>query len=253
MMKSIDFDPAARYYDAFVRADFDVAFWVQESSSRQGRCLELMCGTGRLSLPILRAGRALTCADYSRGLLDVLRERVKAESLPAEVVEMDARELSFADPFDFIFIGFHAFSELSTDQDAAAALASIRRCLSARGSLMCSLQNPAQRRAALTGEWKDFGDAPLPGTPNRVAVRGRYQLREDDLVVGEQVYRELDPQGREVGGLVLPLKFRLYDEAHFRRLADAEGFAVTLLYGDYDRSSYDPERSPFAIYELRVR
>jgi len=97
-VKSIDFDPVARYYDAFVRADFDVGFWVREATARQGRCLELMCGTGRLSVPILRTGRAMTCVDYSHGLLEILRQKVREERLPAENVEMDARQLSFDHP-----------------------------------------------------------------------------------------------------------------------------------------------------------
>lgn len=98
-MKSIDFEPVARYYDAFVRADFDVRFWVQEATARQGRCLELMCGTGRLSVPILRTGRAMTCVDYSHGLIEVLRQKVRDEGLPAEVVEMDARTAPHQSPF----------------------------------------------------------------------------------------------------------------------------------------------------------
>ena len=93
-MKSIDFDPVARYYDLYVQTELDVPFWVEEARRHAGRRLELMCGTGRISLALLRAGFALTCVDYSAGLLAVLREKLARErGLVAEVVEADVRHL----------------------------------------------------------------------------------------------------------------------------------------------------------------
>ena len=29
-----------------------------------------MCGTGRVSIPLLKAGRKMTCVDYSKGMLE---------------------------------------------------------------------------------------------------------------------------------------------------------------------------------------
>jgi len=53
-MKSIDFDPVAHVYDLHLTATFDLAFWVEEARRHPGPRLEVMCGTGRISLPILR-------------------------------------------------------------------------------------------------------------------------------------------------------------------------------------------------------
>ena len=82
-MKSIDFDPVARYYDLCVHPDFDLPFWVEEARRHPGRRLELMCGTGRISLAILREGLPLTCVDYSAGLLSIFREKLSREGLAA--------------------------------------------------------------------------------------------------------------------------------------------------------------------------
>jgi hypothetical protein len=50
-VKSIDFDPVASYYDLCVETDLDVPFWIEEPRRHPGHRLELMCDTGRLSLP----------------------------------------------------------------------------------------------------------------------------------------------------------------------------------------------------------
>ena len=61
--KPIDFDSVAVLYDIYVRTDFDIPFWLREAKTVAGKVLELTCGTGRVSLPLLRAGVDLTCVD----------------------------------------------------------------------------------------------------------------------------------------------------------------------------------------------
>ena len=54
-MKPIDFDLDASYYDHCVQTDLDVPFWIEEPRRHPGHRLELMCATGRLSLPLLQS------------------------------------------------------------------------------------------------------------------------------------------------------------------------------------------------------
>jgi hypothetical protein len=55
MEKSIDFDLVADLYDAYVKTDLDIGFYMDLCKGRE-QILELMCGTGRVSLPLIRAG-----------------------------------------------------------------------------------------------------------------------------------------------------------------------------------------------------
>lgn len=70
-MQSIDYDSIAEIYDLYVTADYDVPFFVSEVAGVKGPILELMAGTGRLSLPLVEAGARLTCIDSSQGTLVV--------------------------------------------------------------------------------------------------------------------------------------------------------------------------------------
>ena len=251
MGKSIDFDRVARYYDLHVGADFDLAFWVEEARRHPGRRLELMCGTGRISLPIVRAGLALSCADYSAGLLRVLQEKLAREELAAPVLQADARALPFAGSFDFIFIGFHAFAELATPEDQLAALGSMKGALRPGGSIVLALHNPAVRGPALDGAWKDLGVFAIPGTTRRLEVRGRYLFDPGTgLAEGAQTYRELEPDGRCVRETTLPLRFLLINLAQLEALAAQAGLRIVLCWGSYAREPFAPGESPVLIATL---
>ena len=70
-MKNIDFGFVADLYDSYVNVSFDIPFYQSLCKGYHGNILELMCGTGRVSLPLIKDGVQLTCVDYSKEMLDV--------------------------------------------------------------------------------------------------------------------------------------------------------------------------------------
>ncbi len=89
----IDYDRVANVYDLYVTSDLDIGFYVEEAAKVRGKVIELMCGTGRVSIPLLEAGVDLTCVDASEGMLERLQERLRARDLEARVVQADVRHL----------------------------------------------------------------------------------------------------------------------------------------------------------------
>ena len=56
MDKNIDFGTVADLYDVYAQWDFDVPFFEEACRALDGEVLELMCWTGRLSIPLLEKG-----------------------------------------------------------------------------------------------------------------------------------------------------------------------------------------------------
>ncbi|MDQ5828114.1 MAG: class I SAM-dependent methyltransferase [Chloroflexota bacterium] len=131
----IDYDRVADVYDLYVTSDLDVGFYVAEAAKARGKVLELMCGTGRVSVPLLEAGVDLTCVDASEGMLERLEERLRAQKLEARVLRADVRYLDLGEEeFDLALIPFHSFSELVSKRDQELALRAAYGCLKEGGA-----------------------------------------------------------------------------------------------------------------------
>ena len=92
--KPINFDFVADIYDLYVNVETDIPFFLKETEGFEEEILELMCGTGRVSIPLLEAGRKLVCVDYSRGMLDIFRSKISKKNYNVNLIEQDVAELN---------------------------------------------------------------------------------------------------------------------------------------------------------------
>ena len=247
---NIPWDRVARYYDAYVTVDFDVPYFVGKARAADGPVLELMCGTGRISLPLIEAGVDFCGVDLSPAFTAALEAKLANRGLSARIVTGDARTLDLGQDFALIFIGFNAFAELLGQADQCAALRAIARHLAPQGRAIVTLHNPAIRRLTLHEEWSRLGCFDLAGGGS-VEIDMRYGLDSGtDRVSGEQRYVECGPDGSRGEPFTLPIRFELIELERFAALARACGLRLDRVVGDYDESPYEPARSRFIIVEL---
>src|SRR3712207_4663213 len=246
----IDYDRVADVYDLYVTSDLDVGFYVKEAGKVRRRVLELMCGTGRVSVPLLEAGVDLTCVDASEGMLARLEERLRARKLEARVLRAGVRHLDLHEEFDLALIPFHSFSELVSPRDQELTLRAVHGCLKEGGRLICPLHNPAIRSRSADGALRLNGSFPT-ADGGLLVVSGFETLDEGSGVVDRvQLYEFFDASSNLRAKRVLPMRFALIDRSEFAELANAARFIPVALYGDYDRSEYLEGSSPFMIWVL---
>lgn len=247
----IDYDRVADVYDLYAAQDLDVAFFVAEAGKARGKVLELMCGTGRVSLPLIEAGVDLTCVDASDGMLAGLRKKLRERGFEARVVRQDVRRLDLPEEkYDLAIVPFHSFSELVVPEDQELALRGIRRCLKPGGRLICPLQNPVVRAAHADGALRLNGSFPDAG--GLLVVSGFETHDESTGVVDRiQLHEFFDASGDLRAKRALPMRFALIGRGRFEALAGAAGFEAEALYGDYGRGDYREESSPYAIWVLK--
>ena len=134
---SIDYSRLAEIYDIYVRVTQDIPFFLRETKKTDGSVLELMAGTGRLSLPLLAAGIDLTCVDRSPEMLVILRKKLAARGMIAPIYQMDVCQLALARQYDLILLPFNSFSEITSQADQLLALRRIYDHLADGGRLVC--------------------------------------------------------------------------------------------------------------------
>lgn len=250
-MPAMDYDRVAELYDAYVQGDFDLDFFKREAGRTSGEVLELMSGTGRVSVPLIESGARLTCVDASRSMLDRLEEKLKRKGLRARVVQADVCELALDAFYDLIFIPFHSFAEITDEIQQRRALGRIYKHLTDQGRFICTLHNPAVRLKESNGQKKLLGRFPLTPGDDTLALWSQEQYDRDKRIVnGKQFYEIYDSSDRLRESSYLDIAFYAHDRASFESLAGDAGFRVVDLYGSYDRSAFDETISPVMIWVL---
>ena len=250
-MEINNYDYVADLYDIYVPATFDIDFFITETKKTSGEVLELMSGTGRISIPLIEAGVKLTCVDLSAGLNAILEDKLQKMGLKADVYQMDVCELELQKKFDMVIIPFSSFAHITSPDDQRKALAHIRQHLIPGGIFICTLGNPKLRQKAVDGQLRLFRTYPLPDTQGQLLLWISEDISDDDEQVVEamQLYEEYDAKGVLQSKRLLELHFRLSKKDEFEELAKAAGFKVKALYGDYTYSEFSDD-SPAMIWFL---
>ena len=248
-MPAIDYSRVAHFYDAYVNTDFDVSFFLNEAKEAP-RVLELMSGTGRLSIPLIESGVQLTCVDNSPDMLALLRKKLVDKKLSACVHEMDVCDLALKGPFDLIIIAFHAFAEILGRDDQRKALAGIQRLLITGGRFICTLHNPPVRLKSVNGKLSQRGKYLLPDQGTLFLSAIQHYDAANQVVNGTQFYEAYDAFGEMESKSFADIQFYLHQKDEFEELVKSEGFSILDLYGDYSHSQFGKDKSPFMIWKL---
>ncbi len=249
-MPAMDYSQVAHWYDTYVKTDIDVPFFLNEAKSSD-RVLELTSGTGRLSIPLIEAGVSLTCVDNSPEMLAILRQKLAAKGLSANVYELDMCNLALQEKFDLIIIPFNSFSEIISLDEQRKALKGIRNCLTETGRFICTLHNPSIRLKSVNGQLILRGKYSLPDGDGTLFLWSVEEYeRENSLVKGTQFWEIYDQNGVMQRKSFVDIQFYLHQQEEFIELAQSHGFHLVNLYGDYSNSEFQRETSPFMIWVL---
>lgn len=237
----MNYDPFARYYDADFR-DYheDLPLYRELARRTGGPLLELMCGTGRVLLPLAAEGHTLTGVDISPAMLHIAAARLQASDVSAQVtlIEGDVRSLSLPEQhFALAFVAVNSFMHLEAVRDQLACLSNVRRALTRRGLLVLDLFSP------------DLHE--LLREDNRLVLDREYELDGNhvqkfiaiDSDVASQlsrityIYDETDPSGR-LARRTMHFNLRWLYRFELEHLLARAGFSLRNLYGSYDLDEY---------------
>jgi SAM-dependent methyltransferase len=251
-MPYVDYSKVAEWYDLWVQVDFDIPFFLQEAQGCRS-VLELTSGTGRVSLPLIRAHVPLSCLDSSAEMLAILRRKLHEQGLSAPVYEMDATSFALPQQFDLIIIPFNSFSEFADPAAQRQVLATVRSHLEDGGRLIVTLHNPQVRLKTIHGQVHPIGKYALPdGTGTLFLSNWERYDPGTQLVTGALFYELYDREGILQSKRLVEGKFYLHSRQTFEALLHAGDYQVLALYGNYERAAFDAEQSPFMIWVLRM-
>ena len=214
----------------------DVAFYLTEAKQTRETVLEVGCGTGRILLPVARAGCSIVGIDNSRQMLARCRARLAAE--PADVAarvrleQHEMRDFELDTRFPLIIAPFRVMQHLTTAEDQLKFLAAVGRHLAPGGRFIFDVFNPRFDRLVAAGG-EEHEDTPEQRLPDGRTLRRTYRIVRvrwlDQVSESELVYYV---DGKRY---VQAFEMRWYLLAELRHLLARAGFRVVEMYGDFER------------------
>jgi SAM-dependent methyltransferase len=234
---------AEQYDHEYRRRRDDVAFYLALAARHDGPILELGCGSGRLTLPLARAGHEVVGVDGSATMLARARTRLAQAGLSAALYRADFRALTAARPlgrrrFPLVICPFNAFQHLYDRVDVERFLAGVRAHLSPGGRFVFDVMNPdlawlsrdperrwgrTRYRDPRTRRWMTYSHELAYDAPLQIAFMTLY-------------YSPVGPPGRATktaGETRAHLTHRHFFPCELEALLHYNGFRVVRREGDF--------------------
>ena len=268
-----DYAPFYDWENARTLGKRDVPFWRHLALQAEGPVLELGCGTGRISLPLGRAGVPLTGIDRSAAMLAYARTRLRRARLTDRValVQGDIRHLPFPsadegrrDPgsgirfgvprsrvpspesripgpgspgFAVVVAPYGILQSLLHERDLVLTLAEVHRVLRPAGTfgleLVADLPSWEEYRRRVSLE----GWRGRRGGTHVTLVETVRQDRERQRTIFDQEFTERRGRSRRVHRF--SLAFRTLSVPQMARRLERAGFEISALLGDYRGRAWD--------------
>lgn len=180
---------APELYDLlFDSLDFDIPYWIDVARSAGGPVLEAACGTGRILLPIRKAGFDIDGFDASPAMVARLKERARTHGLDVRAEVADMRDFSMGRRYARIFCGFNGFAHCETIEDQLAFLRRSLGHLEPDGALVLHMSYPGP------AYWSEPEGKPVLEHETPRPGGGKLQLWDDRKkdVVGQRQDSEVE-------------------------------------------------------------
>jgi SAM-dependent methyltransferase len=280
-------DDYAAFYDwenARTVGRRDVAFWRGVAQRAGGRTLELGCGTGRVLLPLAKAGVSIVGIDRSEPMLARARMRLRRLRTPvsASIVRGDIRQLPFTPPsvtggdavkndgrdsrargagrktaaplvsrggFDRVIAPYGSLQSLVRERDLTDTLRAVARVLPPGGTFGLDLVPDVPRWQEYSRRVSIRGRRGPSGTPVTLIESVR-QDRDRGLTIFDQEF--VEGAGRTSRTHRFSLTFRTVGIQPLRRRLERAGFRIDAVLGSYDGAPWDPRADVWVILASKV-
>ena len=218
------YDRIASFYDPWSRSvTEDVGFYVDEALTSGGPVVELAVGTGRIAVPIARAGIDVIGIDSSPAMLAVARAAADDAGVSSRVDLRlgDLREPPVTERVPLVICPFRSLLHMETEEEKLRALRAARCLLVPDGRFVFDVFSPSRADIEETdGRWLErepgiFERADWDETARTLTL----SVRSDGSVTSFGLH-----------WLSAPEWLRLLDEA---------ALAVDAVYGWFDRSRHE--------------
>jgi SAM-dependent methyltransferase len=226
-------------YDALYPAPHPDAVDTLAQLAGGGRVLELGVGTGRVAIPLARAGVDVTGVDLSPEMLAVLRAKDPQCLVTAHLQDMTV--LGLPGEFDLVYAIGSTFYHLLTQEDQLRCLRAVAGVLRAGGLFLCHgyLPDPARWRQGLVPRREGSAE------PSHCMLDASWHDPVTQRITARLIYLHDGTFD------ILPIEHRYVWPSELDLMAASVGLTVADRWDSWARTPVRPESSDiFHVYRL---
>lgn len=232
-----EYDPLADLYDLEYSHDYDHALWLTLAGREAGTVVEWGAGTGRIAIPLARAGHDVTAVEVSGEMAARGRETCSA----VEWAVGDMRNVKLGRRYGLGVCAFNSFLCLLSVEDALAFLRNAREHLEPGGLL--GIEVSAFSPEELVNESggptfrHDFTRELPDGRLDRFSVSS-YDAASQIMQM-RLFYEMYDASGRLESRRAHDLRIRIVGRAELELMLRLSGFVLEGVYGGFEGEPFE--------------
>jgi SAM-dependent methyltransferase len=248
----------ASLYDVFA-FDGDLPLYLELAREQGRRVLEVACGSGRVLVPLVRAGFDVVGIDVSPHMLELARAKLDTPPTPAgraRFVQADMREFHVEPAeFDVAISAVKSLAYLTERDDQLRCLQTIAAHLRPGGLLAIDFLHP--RPDWVGAAQGSMQDDLLQHVPDRGFTLSRVEsVVSTDLArqirVIRSAYEVVDDRGNVVTKRFVEWPYRWTYRFEAEHLLERAGFRIQSVYGGYGREPFTSDSRAMVFLARRL-
>lgn len=250
---------SGEYYDLIVGCASDnfseknISFWIQMTKKYcaiGSRILELACGTGRITIPLVREGFNAVGMDNSESMLNLARKKSLGLA-NVEFKEGNIENFESGSKFSMIFLAEDGFGQLTTIEQIESCLACVKDSLEPNGIFIIDVLNPNANYLSCLWSLSNRDISAVFDDPNGDGIVTVARSRVYSFIsqtVTMKLFFNLPSCKQEI---VEEHTLRIFFPMEVEALLKYNGFTIKEKVGDYDMNPFRAT-SPQQIFICQV-
>ena len=223
LMRHIDF---TQYTDFYIKL-------AERHKWAGGSILDLACGTGNISLELLKRGYNVTGVDISADMLSEADKKLYQAGYSPQLICQDIRELAVLQQFSFVLCAFDSVNYILKEKDIKKVFSHVNKALLSEGLFIFDMHSDYKVKEVLGNNTFTYEDEDIFYTwqNNFDEKRSVCRMKLDIFTLAsEGLYRRIEGFHEQ----------RFYPIDIVMQLLEAEDFEVLGVYGDQKVKSPGP-------------
>lgn len=242
---------SGKFYDLIFPAGAEsVRYWSSLAQAYGDPILEIMCGTGAISIPLAQQGYRVTGLDLAETMLAEAKRKAEVAGVGVEWISGDVRNFELDEKYRLIFLPSNSICHLLTREDLEACLAAVARHLLPDGRFAVQVFVPSLVMLVKPQEQEQqFAEYIDPDSGEPVVITQRSWYDSATQIRHNQLFKRMGNHDAVPDG---ELDMRMYFPQELDALFWYNGFAIEHKFGGTDRRPF-ATYSPMQEYILKLR